>query len=444
MFERYARVIEETNLIGFEGRLTAVTGLTLQAEGLPAEIGTLCAIRPRRANNVLAQVVGFEGRRTVLMPLGTAGAVAVGDAVVTSASMQRVGVGPALLGRVIDGLGRPIDGGAPIHAHDFYELDRPAPAPLSRHPIDEPLGTGIRALDSTLTIGLGQRIGIFAGTGVGKSVLMGMVSRYTAADVIVVALVGERGREVQDFIRKDLGEEGLQRAIMVVSTSDESPVMRVRACFLATAVAEYFRDSGQNVLLLMDSLTRLAMAQREIGLVGGEPPSTKGYTPSVFALLPKLLERSGRTDQGSITGFYSVLVEADDINEPIADAVRGILDGHVWLNRALAGKGHYPAIDVLNSISRLMVDVVDTEHLEAARRVRQVLGTWFEIEDLVNIGAYARGSNPEFDLAIESKPIIDAFLQQAVEERVSLVDARTALVDVARRIDAAAGKLKAA
>jgi flagellum-specific ATP synthase len=277
-------------------------------------------------------------------------------------------------------------------------------------------------------------LGIFAGTGVGKSVLMGMIARNTAADVTVVSLVGERGREVGDFLRKDLGEEGLERTVLVVSTSDESPVLRVRACFVATAIAEYFRDLGNDVLLMMDSVTRMAMAQREIGLAAGEPPATKGYTPSVFGLLPRLLERAGNTDRGSVTGLYTVLVEGDDINEPISDATRGILDGHVWLSRQLANRGHYPAISVLDSISRVMVDVVDDDHVAAAREVRSVLAVWSEIEDLVNIGAYAEGANVEYDVAVKLKPRIDTFLRQAIEERVTLPAARTAVLGLADEI----------
>jgi len=317
-----------------------------------------------------------------------------------------------------------------VHGEQHYPLIRGAPPAMHRRVIDEPLGTGIRSIDALLTVGRGQRLGIFAGTGVGKSILMGMIARYTSADVTVVALVGERGREVGDFLRKDLGDEGLKRSVVVVSTSDESPVLRVRATFLATAVAEYFRDQGNDVLLLVDSLTRLAMAQRQISLAAGEPPATKGYTPSVFAMLPQLLERSGRTEQGSITGFYTVLVEGDDINEPISDAVRGTLDGHVWLSRSLANRGHYPAVSVLESISRVMIDVVDSEHLAAARRVGRILASWGDIEDLVNIGAYAAGSNADYDLALQGKPLIDAFLRQQIEERVDFADSRKELLSL--------------
>jgi flagellum-specific ATP synthase len=318
-----------------------------------------------------------------------------------------------------------------------------APAALSRHRIDSPISTGIRSIDALHTVGKGQRLGIFAGTGVGKSVLMVMIARNTAADVSVVALVGERGREVGDFIRKDLGEEGLSRCVLVVSTSDESPVLRVRAGFVATAVAEYFRDIGKDVLLLMDSTTRIAMAQRQIGLSAGEPPTTRGYPPSVFALLPKLLERSGHTRQGSITGLYTVLVEGDDINEPISDALRGTLDGHVWLSRDLANRGHYPAVGVLDSISRVMVDVVDEEHMQAAAMVRRVLAVWADIEDLVNVGAYAPGSNVEFDVAVRMKPAVDEFLQQTIRDRAALKASRDGLVQLAAEIRAQREQLSA-
>ncbi len=430
MFEHHTQFVDQLNPLRLTGTLTAVNGLIMRAVGVPAEIGSLCRVRTRRDGAIDAQVVGFRDGQTLLMPVQTTRGVAAGDAVFTVAGMQQVAVGPALLGRVVNGLGRPIDGQGRIHPERFYSLFEPAPAPLARERISQPLGTGIRCLDGLLTIGAGQRIGIFSGTGVGKSVLLGMIARYCAADVTVVAMVGERGREVKDFIEKDLGPDGARKAVLVVSTSDEAPVMRVRACFAATAIAEYFRDQGLHVLLLMDSLTRLAMAQRQIGLAAGEPPATKGYTPSVFGMLPQLLERTGRTARGSITGFYSVLVEGDDINEPVSDAVRGILDGHVWLSRTLAGRGHYPAVDVLNSVSRLMVDVVDGGHRQAAAQVRKLLATWFEIEDLVNIGAYASGSNPEFDLAIQSKPLVERFLQQAIDEAVDFEQARAALTAV--------------
>lgn len=437
MFESQRQIIGDVNTLCVEGRLREVTGLSMLADGLACEIGTMCRVHPRGADPLYAQVVGFQQGSAVLMPLSDPRGAAAGDAVADVTRMQRVGVGAGLLGRVVDALGRPLDTGGPIHPEGYYPVYAPPPKALSRTHIDAPLGTGIRVVDAMLSVGCGQRLGIFAGTGVGKSVLLGMIARQTAADVSVVALVGERGREVVDFMERDLGPEGMARTVMVVSTSDESPVMRVRACFLATAIAEYFRDQGRHVLLLMDSLTRLAMAQREIGLAAGEPPATKGYTPSVFGLLPRLLERSGRIPGGSITGFYSVLVEGDDRQDPIADAVRGILDGHMWLSRDLASRGHYPAVDVGDSISRLMPDVVSPQHLMAARTVRRTMAAWTEVEDLVNLGAYARGSNSEADVAIDFKPAIDRFFQQMMNESVSFEDASGGLIRLAGDIQQA-------
>jgi flagellum-specific ATP synthase len=427
-FDQHKQLVERSTPLRITGRVSAVTGLTLAAEALPAATGTMCRIEPENRSPIDAQVVGFSGTRTILMPLVDPLGVTAGDPVTTNAAMQHVPVGRRMLGRVLDGLGRPIDSDEPFAVEAQYPVQADPPPALSRRPIDTPLPTGVRAIDLMLTIGSGQRIGIFAGTGVGKSVLMGMISRNTQADVTVVALVGERGREVGDFLRNDLGEAGLSRVVMVVSTSDESPVMRVRACFVATAVAEYFRDQGNDVLLLMDSTTRMAVAQRQIGLAAGEPPATKGFTPSVFALLPRLLERSGRTERGSITGLYTVLVEGDDISEPISDAIRGILDGHIWLSRDLANRGHYPAVSALESISRLMPGLVTPEHRAAAENVKRILAVWADIEDLVNIGAYARGTNPEFDLAIEMKPRIDELLRQGITERAPFVESYDALL----------------
>jgi len=423
------------------GRVTELTGLTVAAESLAVPTGAMCRIEPGNLAPIDAQVVGFAGGRTLLMPLSDARGVTAGDPVVSSAAMQQVPVGRRMLGRVVNGLGQTIDGAGPFAVEGQYPVFADPPPALSRRPIDTPLATGIRSIDVMHTIGGGQRVGIFAGTGVGKSVLMGMITRNTTADVTVVALVGERGREVGDFLRKDLGEQGLKRTVMVVSTSDESPVMRVRACFLATAVAEYFRDQGNDVLLLMDSTTRMAMAQRQIGLASGEPPATKGYTPSVFALLPRLLERAGRTERGSITGLYTVLVEGDDINEPISDAVRGILDGHVWLSRDLANRGHYPAVSVLESISRVMPDLVGREHQAAARNVKRVLAVWADIEDLVNIGAYAAGTNAEFDVAVQMKPRIDELLRQEIHEQAPFAESCAALLALDEQIGALGERL---
>ncbi len=423
------------------GRVSDVAGLTVSVTGLPAPIGTMCRIELQSGRAVEAQVVGFRDDKALLMPLRDTLGVARGDKVLALPGEARVGVSQTLLGRVVDGLGRPIDGGPRLYAEARYPVWRAAPKALARRRIVKPLSTGIRALDGLVTAGLGQRIGLFAGTGVGKSVLLGMIARYTTADVNVVALIGERGREVRDFIEKDLGPEGLRRSVVVVSTSDESPVLRVRAAFAATAIAEYFRDRGRHVLLLMDSLTRMAMAQRQIGLAAHEPPATKGYTPSVFGLIPQLAERAGQTEAGSITAFYSVLVEADDINDPIGDATRGVLDGHVWLSRALAARAHYPAISVPDSISRVMPDVVDEQQTAAARTVRRALATWAEVEDLVNIGAYAAGSNPAVDAVIYARPAILAYLQQGLKERATLEEARSRLIALAQQIDETAERL---
>ncbi|MCH7525868.1 MAG: FliI/YscN family ATPase [Planctomycetes bacterium] len=442
LFERQRRLIKQARLMRVTGRVIEVSGLTVCAEGLQLPVGSMCTIVPSSAPPIDAQVVGVGHGRTILLtmaePLGTG----VGDEVTSSPSMQLVGVGRRTLGRVLDGAGRPIDEKGPLLPDDHYPVYGDAPEPLARRPIEQRIATGVRSIDSMLTIGGGQRMGLFAGTGVGKSVLLGMMARYTSADVTVIALVGERGREVGDFLRKNIGEEGAAKTVMVVSTSDESAVLRVRACFVATAIAEYFRDEGKDVLLLVDSATRMAMAQRQIGLAAGEPPTTKGYPPSVFALLPRLLERAGRTQRGSITGIYTVLVEGDDINEPVSDAIRGVLDGHVWLSRSLANRGHWPAVSVLESISRLMVDVVDEAHLEAAKAVRRVLALWADVEDLVNLGAYAKGSNVEFDLAVEMKPQIDAFFQQSMNERARADETRARLLELHERLQATEDRLR--
>ncbi len=435
----FAEQIETARTVptmGLSGRVLSAAGLTMHAAGLPAAIGSMCEVETGHGRRIPAEVIGFRQNSTVLMPLYEARGVTKGQPVRCVTSSQRAAVGPLLLGRVLDGMGRPCDGGPEIAADSYYPLHRAAPSAVSRRRIDRPMSVGIRSINALLTPGCGQRLGIFAGTGVGKSVLLGMMARYTAADVIVMALIGERGREVNDFLTKDLGKEGLARSVVVVSTSDQSPPLRVRASFVATAIAEYFRDQGADVLLLMDSVTRLAMASRQIGLAAGEPPATKGYPPSVFAMLPKFLERSGRTQSGSITGLYTVLVEGDDINEPIADAVRGVLDGHIWLSRRLANRGQYPAVSVLDSISRVMPDVVDAELLAAAGRVKRLLAIWSEIEDLVSIGAYAAGSNAEYDLAIRTRADIEACLRQRIDEGVSFEAARSALLELCVKIEA--------
>ena len=395
-----------------QGRVQSVRGLTVSAAGLPVPIGARCIITTRRDGPIQAEVVAFREGQALLSVFGEATGIAPDDDVHCLSGPPRVPVGFDLLGRVIDAQGRPLDNRPPPRLNVRYPLYSAAPPALQRRPIDEPLGLGIRSIDGLLTAGRGQRLGIFAGTGVGKSVLMGMVCRNTQAAVSVVVLVGERGREVGDFIQRQLGPQGLARSVVVVCTSDEAPALRVRACLHATAIAEYFRDLGLDVLLMMDSITRMAMAQRQIGLAAGEPPTSKGYPPSVYALLPRLLERAGRTHRGSITGVYTVLVEGDDIGEPLADAVRGILDGHIWLSRALANRAHYPAVDVLNSISRVAPDVTSPAQQKAARAVRRVLATWNDIEDLVSIGAYVPGANLDYDLAIQTREAVSAFLTQ--------------------------------
>ncbi|MBN2563518.1 MAG: FliI/YscN family ATPase [Phycisphaerae bacterium] len=428
--------------LGVTGRVLSAAGMTVQVAGLPVPVGSLCEIIVGHGRVIPAEVIGFRHDAALLMPLHGGAGLTKGQHVRLLTRSQRVPVGPALLGRVVDGMGAACDGGPPISADTYYPLYRPAPDAVSRPRIDRPISVGVRSINAMLTAGCGQRLGIFAGTGVGKSVLLGMMARYTGADVAVVALVGERGREVAEFIAKDLGPEGLKRSVLVVSTSDQSPPLRVRACFVATAIAEYFRDQGADVLLLMDSITRMAMAGRQIGLAAGEPPATKGYPPSVFAMLPKLLERSGRTESGSVTGLYAVLVEGDDISEPIADAVRGTLDGHIWLSRKLANRGQYPAVDVLESISRVMPDVVDAGQVAAAQRVKGMLSVWSEIEDLVNIGAYASGTNSEFDLVIRMRPAIEAFMRQKIDEGVDFESSRKALLALTAQIEETGAEIK--
>ncbi|HHY13256.1 MAG TPA: flagellar protein export ATPase FliI, partial [Thermoanaerobacterales bacterium] len=386
------------------------------------ELGEICEIHTQRGENILAEVVGFKGDRVLLMPLGEINGLKPGCEVVKTGKNLQVKVGDMLTGRILDGLGNPIDDKGPLVTDETYPILNNPPHPLNRKRIDTILSLGIKAIDGLLTCGKGQRMGIFSGSGVGKSVLMGMIARNAVADINVIALIGERGREVKEFLEKDLGEEGLKRSIVVVATSDQPALIRVKGAYVATAIAEYFRDQGKNVILLMDSLTRFSMALREIGLAVGEPPVSRGYTPSVFATLPKLLERAGTSDKGSIAGFYTVLVDGDDFDEPITDAVRGILDGHIILSRKLANTNHYPAIDVLGSISRLMIDIIDEEHKEQANYIKDLIATYKEAEDLINIGAYNKGSNPKIDLSIKKIEKINDFLTQNISENVSLED----------------------
>lgn len=412
LFEALAAELPTLLAERVRGRIAAVQGLNVVAEGLPAPVGAQCVVHTRRCGRVGGEVVGLRGAQSLLTIFGDAAGLAPGDVVECTRSAALASVGMGLLGRVVNYHGGALDGRDAPPLNRRAALWRSAPPAMSRRPIDAPLGLGVRSIDGLLTLGRGQRIGIFAGTGVGKSVLMGQICRHTQADVNVIALIGERGREVRDFVEQQLGEDGLRRSVVVACTSDEPPALRVRACAYATAIAEFFRDQGLDVLLMMDSLTRMAMAQRQIGLAAGEPPTARGYPPSALALLPRLLERAGRTQCGSITGIYTVLVEGGDADEPLADAVRGILDGHIWLSRSLANRGQFPAIDVLGSISRVADDVVDEAHRVAARRVRRVLATWNDIEDLVSIGAYAPGANREYDVAVRARDDVRRFLEQ--------------------------------
>ncbi len=409
------------------GTVARTVGMMVSAAGFPAPVGALAEVQRQAGPPLLAEGVGFRDELTLLYPYSPLEGVRHGNRVRLMRTTRWLRVGPELLGRVIDAQGHVVDGKPQPALAERTCFVRQPPPPCTRPRIDTPLSTGIRAVDGLLTCGKGQRMGIFAGSGVGKSVTLGMMARYTSADVIVVALIGERGREVNEFIERDLGPEGLAKSVVVVATSDEPALVRVQAAMTATAIAEYFRDLGKDVLLMMDSLTRFALAQREIGLAAGEPPTTRGYPPSVFTLLPKLVERAGRSPQGSITAFYTVLVEADDPNEPISDTVRGLLDGHLWLSRKIAERGHYPAIDVLASLSRLMPDVASEDHRQAAQFVRELLAAYRDHEDLISIGAYRRGSNATVDLAIERQEALRAFLRQRVSEPSSLDDARKGL-----------------
>ncbi len=422
LFDRVAARVDSLIPPRIVGRVSAVTGTSIYAVGLPAPVGARCEAYTDCGRVVEAEVVGLKGGQAVLSVFNDATGLSPGDAIALVSASAEAPVGFDLLGRVIDGQGRALDNGPQPLVNYTYPLQRDPPPPLERRAIDAPLGLGVRAIDGLLTAGLGQRLGVFAGTGVGKSVLMGMLCRNTQADVNVVALIGERGREVGDFIETQLGTEGLKRSVVIACTSDQAPALRVRACFLATAIAEFFRDQGLDVLLMMDSLTRMAMAQRQIGLAAGEPPTLRGYPPSAFALLPRLLERAGRTRNGSITGIYTVLVEGDDIDEPLSDTVRGILDGHIWLARRLANRGHYPAIDVLASISRVAQDVTSPAHREAAQEVRGVLATWAEIEDLVSVGAYVPGANEDYDVAVQTREVVNAFLRQSRDDKRAFGD----------------------
>jgi FliI/YscN family ATPase len=415
---------------GITGTVQAIAGLTIEAADLALPVGSMCQIFTSSHSRCLAEVIGFAADRTLLMPLSPTAGVARGDRVENISSAPRVACGPELLGRVLDGFGRPSDERGPTGAKQWRRIDQKSPAPLDRRNIREPIATSVRVIDGLLTCGLGQRMGIFSGPGVGKSTLLSQIARHTSAEVSVIALIGERGREVREFLDHSLGAEGMKRCVVVVSTSDDPPLLRVRAAKVACAIAEYFRDEGNHVMLLMDSLTRMAHAQRQIGLAAREPPATRGYPPSVFALLPEVLERAGRTNNGSITGFYTVLVEGDDFNEPIPDAVKGITDGHLWLSRSLANRGHFPAIDVLQSISRVRGDVCERPQVEMARRVQSLLAVYQDIEDLVNIGAYVQGANADYDVAVQTRQKVVEFLRQDSASPTNLEQAKKQLGDL--------------
>jgi len=429
-FNRYNRILDQINPIKVNGTVSEIIGLMVEGHGPASSVGEMCNIFANGGSceTLRAEVVGFRKGKVLLMPLDHLQGVGPGCKIVSLGRKASIAVGKKLLGRIIDGLGNPIDGRGPVEPEDDYPLYAEPINPLKRGRIVEPMDLGIRVLNGLLSCGKGQKMGIFSGSGVGKSILLGMIARYTKADVNVIGLIGERGREVREFVEKNLGPDGLSRSVVIVATSDRHPLIRMRAAYVATSVAEYFRDRGADVLLMVDSLTRFAMAQREVGLSVGEPPATKGYTPSVFSLLPKLLERTGPVEgRGSITGLYTVLVEGDDFNEPIADAARSILDGHIALSRAIAAKNHYPAVDVLESVSRVMIDIVDGEQRKRANELLNIIATYRKAEDLINIGAYVAGSSPEIDHAIRMIERVNAYLRQDMNEKVGFEESRRQL-----------------
>lgn len=420
------------------GRVKRVVGLMIESQGPDCSVGDICYIYPSQKQSdkkILAEVVGFRDEMVILMPYTHLSEIAPGSLVESEGKPLEIKVGSALIGKIVDPLGMPMDGSVLPRGLSSIATDQEPPNPLKRPPISERLEVGVRAIDSLLTVGKGQRVGIFAGSGVGKSTLLGMIARNTKADLNVIGLIGERGREVREFVERDLGPEGLSRSVVVAATSDQPALMRIKGAYTATSIAEYFRDKGFNVMLLMDSVTRVAMAQREIGLATGEPPATKGYTPSVFAILPKLLERTGTSEKGTITAFYTVLVDGDDMNEPIADTVRGILDGHIVLDRNLANKGQFPAIHVLKSISRLMNTLAGEDHKHAAAQIREMMSTYLNAEDLINIGAYKKGSSEDIDKAIAYYPKIVSFLKQDVNEKSTMEESIRSLIQLGEKGD---------
>ncbi len=430
--EKFHQAIRTCSTVKLTGKVTQVIGLVIESEGPTVSVGELCYVSSHfpGVEPIPAEVVGFREGMVMLMAVGEMQGIGPGCEVVSAQKTLKVKVGDELLGRVLDGLGNPMDGKGPILTDQEYPLNAQPPDPLERPRIHENLYVGVRAIDGLITMGDGQRIGIMAGSGVGKSTLLSMIARNTEADISVIALVGERGREVRDFIERDLGEEGMKRAVVVVATSDQPALVRIKGAMTATAIAEYFRDKGRRVILMMDSVTRFAMAQREVGLTIGEPPATRGYTPSVFAMLPRLLERAGTSGKGSITGIYTVLVDGDDMNEPIADAVRSILDGHIVLSRNIAAQNHFPAIDVMTSVSRVMNEVVSEEHLKAAQRMRQLMAVYRDAEDLIHIGAYVKGSSAKIDESIEKIDKIDEFLCQGIYEVDTYEETEKKLIEI--------------
>jgi len=428
---KYLDIIENTQTIKQVGKITEIIGLTIESDGPKSSIGDLCYIYNNYDDKpTMAEVVGFKKEKILLMPLGNPDGINPGAHVVNTGSAMKVGVGNQLIGRVLDGLGNPIDTLGAIHCNEFRSTRAEAINPLKRKRISEPLSLGIRSIDGFITVGKGQRLGIFAGSGVGKSTTIGMMAKNTAADLNVIALIGERGREVKEFIEEILGAEGMKRSIVIAATSEQPSLVKIKAAFVATTIAEYFRDKGLDVLFMLDSVTRIAMAQREVGLAIGEPPATRGYTPSVFAIMPKLMERAGTNEFGTITGLYTVLVEGDDFNEPISDTARSILDGHIMLSRDLAHKNHYPAVDVLQSLSRVMGDVTTKEHRAAAGALRNLLAVHRKNEDLINIGAYVKGSDPACDKAISMMPQINSFLQQSTSDKFEYEDTVNTLLEL--------------
>ena len=429
---RFRNSLSQLNPLAITGRVVQVVGLTVEIMGLNCQIGEICEIQTGNKNSLMAEAIGFRNNRMLLMPLGSMEGIQPDSTVRSVSQAFKAPVGRSLIGRVLNGVGEPIDGKGPLKISNWTSINQSPPHPLQRSAIEEPLVTGVRVIDGMLTCGKGQRMGIFAGSGVGKSTLLGSIARNSESDIAVIALIGERGREVREFLERDLGPEGLARSVIVVSTSDQPALMRLKAASVAMTIAEYFRDEGMDVMFMMDSVTRFAMAQREIGLSIGEPPASKGYTPSVFAMLPRLLERAGKGETGSITGFFTVLVEGDDFNEPICDAVRGILDGHIILSRTLAARNHYPAIDVLNSVSRVMPALTTKAHLQLAAFARRNLAVYEKVRDLVNIGAYVKGSDPEVDTSLLVIPELNRFLQQDRSDVSSFNTTLQSLTDISQ------------